>query len=212
MEEAIGKRANVVIDETARIGRVSAFIRAGYEIIGVYLNVSLGLCYQRLENRLKRRMEILSRLSDIINTDVTQMPQNERRNLWCNSEIVNSIPNSQKDDFNALIDEIYTLGCDYIKEEHPNPACFSELDYVVELNESVNLCEVSFNQIIEQKETYNVYLRRQLTKIKYCVWDIGGVVYDFSLKPLDKWCKEHTTSPENKVTSLVSRNLILMNI
>ncbi len=198
VEEAVNMRANVVIDETARIGRISAFKKAGYEIIGVNLDISVDLCHQRLKNRLKRRREILIRLSDIVNIDVTEMPQNERRDLWRNSEFVNSIPNSQQKEFNALINEIYTLGCDYIKEEHPNPACFPELDYVIELDKSVNLFEISLNEIIGQKIPYNVYLKTQLSKIKYCVWDIGGVVYDFSLKPLDKWCKEHTISIEKQ--------------
>ena len=198
VEDAINMRANVVVDETARIGRISSFKKAGYEIIGVNLDISIELCRQRLENRLKRRNEILISLSNIINIDVINMPQNKRRDLWCNSEIVNSIPYTLQKEFNDLINEIYTLGCDYIKEEYPNPACFPELDYVVELNENVNLYNVSLNEVIEQKIPYNVYLRSQLSKIKYCIWDIGGVVYDFSLIPLDKWCKEHTMNVEKQ--------------
>lgn len=33
-------------------------------------------------------------------------------------------------------------------------------------------------------------------KIKFCVWDVGNVIYNYSLKPLDEWFCEHTRSPE----------------
>lgn len=32
------------------------------------------------------------------------------------------------------------------------------------------------------------------TKIKYCIWDIGKVIYDFSFGPLDQWCSCQTTN------------------
>lgn len=31
-----------------------------------------------------------------------------------------------------------------------------------------------------------------MTKIKYCVWDMGGVLYEWSAKPFYDWCFENT--------------------
>lgn len=34
-----------------------------------------------------------------------------------------------------------------------------------------------------------------MSKIKYCIWDVGGVIYNYSLDNLHQWCKEKTNSP-----------------
>lgn len=34
-----------------------------------------------------------------------------------------------------------------------------------------------------------------MNKIKYCIWDVGGVIYDYSLDNLHQWCKEKTNTP-----------------
>lgn len=31
-----------------------------------------------------------------------------------------------------------------------------------------------------------------MNKIKYCIWDVGNVIYQYSLEPLHQWCKTHT--------------------
>lgn len=31
-----------------------------------------------------------------------------------------------------------------------------------------------------------------MTKIKYCIWDVGNVIYDYSLEPLHHWMAERT--------------------
>ncbi len=33
-------------------------------------------------------------------------------------------------------------------------------------------------------------------KYKYCVWDMGKVIYDFSFEPLDSWCRQQTSDME----------------
>lgn len=30
-------------------------------------------------------------------------------------------------------------------------------------------------------------------QLKFCIWDVGKVIYDFSFAPLDKWCRAHTS-------------------
>ncbi len=32
-----------------------------------------------------------------------------------------------------------------------------------------------------------------MAKIKYCIWDVGNVIYNYSLDPLHDWCEQHTS-------------------
>ena len=41
-----------------------------------------------------------------------------------------------------------------------------------------------------------------MAKYKYCIWDMGKVIYVFSFRPLDKWCRENTTNLETYQTNL----------
>ena len=31
-----------------------------------------------------------------------------------------------------------------------------------------------------------------MAKIKYCIWDVGNVIYNYTLEPLHNWCEQHT--------------------
>lgn len=35
-----------------------------------------------------------------------------------------------------------------------------------------------------------------MPKIKYCIWDVGKTIYDYSLKPLDEWFLQKVPSPQ----------------
>jgi len=35
-----------------------------------------------------------------------------------------------------------------------------------------------------------------MSKIKYCIWDVGNVIYNYTLKPLHEWCERHTACTE----------------
>lgn len=197
VKNVIQRNKNAVIDETIRIDRLSAFKDAGYTIIGIKLNTDVENCKKRLHNRNKRQKEILVELSNIIGIDVTIMPQEQRRCLWRNKEFIKKVPQSQMASFNNLIEEIYTLGCDYLKEEDPNPACFPELDFIVELEDNFNIERLNWNVICDKRIAFNDYLKKYLSTIRYCVWDIGGVVYKFSLDPLNAWCCKKAKSSVN---------------
>ena len=32
--------------------------------------------------------------------------------------------------------------------------------------------------------------------IRYCVWDVGKTIYDYSLEPLERWIAARTADPE----------------
>lgn len=31
-----------------------------------------------------------------------------------------------------------------------------------------------------------------MAKIKFCIWDVGNVIYNYTLEPLHDWCEQHT--------------------
>ncbi len=33
-------------------------------------------------------------------------------------------------------------------------------------------------------------------KFKYCIWDVGNVIYNYTLEPLHNWCERHTSNKE----------------
>ena len=35
-----------------------------------------------------------------------------------------------------------------------------------------------------------------MAKIKYCIWDVGNVIYHYTLDPLHNWCEKHTADPK----------------
>lgn len=35
-----------------------------------------------------------------------------------------------------------------------------------------------------------------MNKIKYCIWDVGGVIYHYTLAPLFSWCEAHSADKE----------------
>lgn len=35
-----------------------------------------------------------------------------------------------------------------------------------------------------------------MNKIEYCIWDVGAVIYNYSLEPLHNWCEKNTSAPE----------------
>lgn len=35
-----------------------------------------------------------------------------------------------------------------------------------------------------------------MAQIKYCIWDVGNVVYHYTLDPLHEWCEKHTSNPD----------------
>lgn len=40
------------------------------------------------------------------------------------------------------------------------------------------------------------------SKLKYCIWDVGNVIYHFSFAPLDKWCRAHTFDLETYLSRI----------
>lgn len=186
------KKVPIVLDETVRIGRLTKLKENNYQIIGVKLNVDLHTRNIRMKNRNNRQKEILFELSSIININLSTMKQSDRRNLWRSSNIYERVLPHLRNRFDSLIFEIYTLGCHYIKHENPNPVCFSELSSVIEIDSTKSFKDLNIDFIISNSIPFKSFSENYLKKIKYCIWDVGGVVYKYTLSYLEKWCESNT--------------------
>lgn len=198
---------NLIFDETLRVGKLDEIKRMGYTIIGVQLSTDLAERNRRLVLRNKTRKELMCQLSEISGIDLEAMSQKKRRDLWRSGDFINSIPKNKQSLFDETLKQIYMLGSLFIKDENPNPACFPQLDYIVDFD---NLDMEDFknpNVIISKGCTYHSYLKSWSKKVKYCIWDVGGVFYDYSLQPLNDWLVEHKNNPANIVDSLSQKSI-----
>lgn len=187
---------NIVLDETIRVGKLKELKEKGYTLYAIALNTPISVRKERLLQRSEKRIEILTEISKLLNIDVLNMPQDERRNLWRDETFILYLDGKIRNNIDSLIKDLYILGADYIKPEEPNPMCFDEIDYVYTLDyqdiELVNPTEVMNNAV-----GFDDYLKESSTKIKYCVWDVGGVFYKYSLDLFGEWCLANA-SEENK--------------
>lgn len=189
------KKASIILDETVRIGRLSKLKENNYQIIGVKLNVDFNTQKMRMENRNNRQKEILMELSSILDMNISAMKQADRRDLWRSSNIYEYVAPHLRNKFDSLIFEIYTLGCHYIKHENPNPTCFSELSSVIEIDSTNSFQDLDIDFIISNSIPFKEFAKKYLKRIRYCIWDVGGVIYKYTLSYLDKWCESNTQNP-----------------
>lgn len=188
---------NLVFDETIRVGKLDEIKRMGYVIIGIKMPLGKTLRYNRLMRRNKIRKKLMDELSMIARTDFEIIGQERRRQLWRSSDFINSFSPDERSHFDTILRNIYLLGSQIIKDEEPNPACFPQLDYIAEASD-LNECDyMSPETIISKSVSYQEYLKQWASRIKYCVWDVGGVFYDFSLKPLYEWIADHSSNLYN---------------
>lgn len=188
----VQRKVPIILDETVRIGRLAKLKENNYQIIGVKLNIDKDIQKIRIENRNKRQKEVLIELSSILNMNISTMAQADRRNLWRSPDIYKYVAPQLRKKFDLLMYEIYTLGCHYIKHEEPNPTCFSELSTVIEIDSNKSFQDLNLDFIISNSTSFETFAANYFKKVKYCIWDVGGVVYKYTLSYLDNWCKVNT--------------------
>ena len=178
----------MVLDETIRCGSLSSFCEGGRSIIGVKLSAPLEVRTQRLVSRIENQADILRQLSAIVGVDLSQYDRNERRQMWRSPTLYDRVPLSRRSEFDVLLEMLYLSGSHYMKPEVPDPVEFPELSYVSEFDERDSLERISAEEIENRRIPFGRYrLERSENRIKCCIWDVGGVLYDFSLLPLERF-------------------------
>lgn len=187
---------NVIFDETLRVGKLDKIKAKGYVIIAITLEKDIKIREQRLTQRNNLNKHYISELSAITNIDLNLCNQEERRGYWRNQHFRDSIPANKQSRFDKVLEQLYLLGSTFLKDEEPNPVCYEHIDYIIGADK-VNLDgELDIDDIIKNSTSYCDYKEQWAKKIKYCIWDVGGVFYHYSLERLNQWCSQKTTDLE----------------
>ena len=183
---------HLIIDETIRYGLLQKVREKGYKIIGVEMLIDQGTRFERLIHRQKKQKQLLNDLSNVVSMKLDTISQNDRRTLWRNNRICRFDNGLIQRRFDQVLNDLYLLGSLFMKDEIPNPLCHNEIDYLFQLEHPYSSKDISFDNICENMIPYKEYKNNKMKKIKYCIWDIGKVVYNYTLEPLHNWCIKNT--------------------
>ena len=183
---------NVILDETIRVGKLERLKEKGYTIIAIIMETDSSFLQDRLQKRNQINEQYLERLSEITGVKLLECTQEERRNLWRSSEFRNSIESSKLLEFDTILEKLYLLGSKVLKVEEPNAACFSQIDYIIKSDKLVLKQGMSEMDIVQQCVSYKDYKNGWAKNVKYCIWDVGGVFYHYSIDGLHRWARENS--------------------
>lgn len=175
---------NVILDKTIRAGDLTTFVEYGYEIVAIQLVVDTEIRKTRLENRTVLQSEIVSALEDTLEISLEGKSREERQELWKNHAFWMSFDKSTRAQAELLLEEIYGTGSHVLKPEYPNVVNFPEVSYVCELDTSKSSSDWDFDEIFARKRPWDKFRARKMAEIEHAIFDVGGVVYDFSKSPL----------------------------
>ena len=190
IKQLIGK--NIVFDETLRIGKLDEIKKHGYTIIGIRMSRDKDLRATRLVERNNVRKACMDELSAISQINLDSLSQNERRDLWRSQSFIDNLPTTTQAHFDEILKKIYLLGSHVLKDEEPNPACFPDIDYIINASDLTTEDFQNPHAVIDKSMSYQDYLKSWAKKVRYCIWDVGGVFYKFTLTPLYDWGLCHT--------------------
>lgn len=192
-----GVYQNIVLDEMVKSAFLEPLVASGYSITAVFLKITESCRIERFENRVLRQTEVLRRLSSIIGMDIVGSARQYRRKLWTDKAFCDQVAHTNRDEFEKLVQELYYSGAVDFNDRVPDPIDFDGIDYVVELNDDEALDAISLAQIRSMRIPHGRYKNeRNYRPIEICVWDIGNVVYRFSLSHLLRLTERETSRPE----------------
>lgn len=180
----------IVFDETIRERSLEEIKRQGYEVTAVYLRVDPQIREKRLGDRQKRQQEILAELSRLIGRDLHLVEREDRRKLWRDPKTTQGLGQEEMTRFDSLLREIYKSGSHVMKPHNPDPMGNADVDFVAEFTESDQNGPIGLDTIFANRVPAAAYkLRRSGAPIKYVIWDVGGVIYDFNTRPFFQFIK-----------------------
>ena len=193
-DEKISKLSdeNVILDETLRVGKLDKLKAKGYTIVAVIMELNYEKRCKRLSDRNELNAQYMKRLSEITGLELMSYTQEERRKLWKSQEFRDALPEEFKCEFDEILEKSYLLGSKTLKMEEPNPVCFKQIDYIVNYDDLMYYDGITNDDIIAQCMSYDEYKKIWARNIKYCIWDVGGVFYNYSLDTLHAWGMSHS--------------------
>lgn len=189
---------NVILDETIRVGKLDKLKSKGYTIVAILMESDKAIRSRRLLKRNELNRQYFERLKVITGIDLLKYTQTERRDMWRNPKFRKALPLDKQSEFDRILERLYLLGSKVLKDEEPNPVCFSQIDYIVKAEDLRLTRDMNIEDILSQCISYEEYKREWAKNVKYCIWDVGGVFYHYSTDILHNWGIQHS---KDKITS-----------
>jgi HAD superfamily hydrolase (TIGR01509 family) len=175
---------NVILDKTIRAGDLATFVDNGFEIVGIQLVVDTQVREARLKNRVAQQSAIVSALEDVLRIKLERKSREERQELWKDHTFWMSFDQKTRAQAELLLEKIYGTGSHILKPEYPNVVNFPEVSYVCELDTSKSSSVWDFEEIFSNLKPWGKFRARKMAEIEHAIFDVGGVVYDFSKSSL----------------------------
>ncbi len=154
----------------------------GFEIHALHLDIPSEEREKRLEARRGEIDEYRWKLGAVLGVNPETVEVRSRR-IWKDPTIYETTGVSH-DELELLLEPAYTLGAEKYDERSPDPYDFSSrgIRYVTSFGAENNLSSVSLGEIRSTRVPFQRYLdERSGNPANVCIWDIGGVVYKYSL-------------------------------
>lgn len=188
LRESIGRR--IILDKTIRAGDLSTFVANEYVIIGLQLVGNTQQRKVRLDSRTARQAEIVTALENLLSIGLGERTREERQELWRNRDFWTSLDLEVQSQAELLLERIYGTGSHLLKPEYPNVVNFPEVNYVCEFDTSNPSIKWDLNETLSSAEPWEIYRYKKMTEIEHVIFDVGGVVYDYSKSPLRRVIEE----------------------
>jgi len=154
----------------------------GFQIHALHLDIPDEKRKERLRSRKEEIDGYKQGLADILGLDPNKV-EIRSRSLWRDPTLYERTGISY-DQLEPLLVNAYTLGAEEYDERSPDPNDFytSKIKYVTRFDHEDNLSRVSLDQIHSTRIPFQRYLHERAgDSAEVCIWDIGGVVYEYSL-------------------------------
>jgi HAD superfamily hydrolase (TIGR01509 family) len=177
--------ATIVLDEMVTPSSLTAVTRANYSVTAVYIKVTEQVRFARFQERSRRQNQILRSLSDHVGLDLTSYSRHERRALWRSNEFMDNLRPSDQAEIHRLLKEMYWSGAHNFYDRKPDPLTYKGVHYVIELTDDDDLRSFCLSALASKRVPYRRYANeRRGNRLKLCIWDVGNVLYEYSLSPV----------------------------
>lgn len=157
--------------------------QSGFQVHALHLKISSEERLRRLSKRKNEINEYRARLGVALDLDSAHV-EVRSRTLWRDPTVYERVRIS-RDELEMLLEQAYTLGAEDYDERQPDPYDFSssEIRYVTEFSATDDLTSVSVDEITSTRIPFQRFIaERERKPAEVCIWDIGGVVYHYSLE------------------------------
>jgi len=189
----------LVLDEMPKKETFDFLAETERVVTAIYLVQSDETRRARISQRLTRQAELVATLSKIVGTDLTKYDRADRREFWRTDAFADKIADEEREDFETTLRELYLTGGHLWGETCPSPLDFTQIDFHLEISGDFDLKQVRPSDLLLKRIPscrYALERGARRRRLAVCIWDIGNVLYKYSLKPLQHLTLSNSSRPE----------------